>query len=74
MADGKTLWVWQQIYEPQQSPDGWTVHYKDVRANVWKQESFAEHEKAFDFYYKQYRALESYYNVFLRELRINNEK
>lgn len=74
MADGSALWVWQQIYEPSLTADGWTVHYRDPYDNSkWNQQSFAEHEKAYDFYWKQTKTLRDYYNTFLRELGVRSK-
>lgn len=68
MPDGSELWVWQHIYEPTQSQDGWVVHYK--QNDTWQQKTFPVHEKAYDFYWAKYKELKTFYNIFLRELRV----
>lgn len=71
MPDGSALFVFQSIYEPKLAENGkWVVNYKNPRTNKWEEESFAEHEKAYDYYWKQTKMLQDYYNVFLRELRM----
>ena len=66
MPDQAVLWAYQQIHEPHQCVGGWKVCYKEK--DQWKEKEFAEHEKAYDFYWKQYNNYKNYYNVFLREL------
>lgn len=68
MADKAVLWAYQQIHEPHQCAGGWKVCYKEN--NVWKEKEFPEHEKAYDFYWKQYENYMNFYNVFLRELGV----
>ena len=69
MADGKALWVFQSLYEPKLIDGGkWVVHYKNPRTNKWEEESFTEHEKAYDYYWHKAKELQVYYNTFLYEL------
>lgn len=70
MPDKSSLWAWQQIYEPVPGFDGtWIVNYRDFDGE-WKQKSAPDRGQAYDFYYTKYRAYQTYYNVFLRELGI----
>ena len=70
MPDNSSLWAWQQIYEPVPGFDGtWIVNYKDFDGE-WKQHSAPDRGQAYDWYYQKYRAYQTYYNVFLRELGI----
>lgn len=69
MADGSTLFVFNNLYEPKLIEDGkWKVFFKNPRTDKWEEQVFDEHEKAFDYYYKKTKELQVYYNTFLREL------
>lgn len=68
MPDQSVIYAFQQIVEPTQCPDGWKVAYKEN--DQWKDKVFPEHEKAYDFYWKQYKYYKNFYNVFLREVGI----
>lgn len=70
MADKAVLWTFNQIYEPVQGFDGsWIVNYKEFNG-TWKQKSFDDRGKSYEWYYTKCKAYQTYYNVFLRELGI----
>lgn len=68
MADGVTLFVFQNLYEPIQNGNAWVVHYKSN--NKWEQETCTTREQAVAFYQKKTKELRSFYNRFLRELGV----
>ena len=68
MANGEALFVFNSIYEPTQKDGKWVVFFKNPRTNKWEEESFVEHEKAYDHYWRKTKELQVYYNTFLREI------